>query len=266
MGLYAERVLLWDVQGIDGYIGAVEYAMAGTGYQRLADGHWCTEGLDSTLIPAPTLAARVVPSSMAEVVSTYLELMPGGYVALPTEGYPGMIINRYGKGLSFYIAGTIGEYYGEKSHPSLRQLVENIVCKLSSRILSTDAMCSVEFVLRSQEIDDARKRYILHVINMTGDMGRPLERIAPLFNVNVTVNLDTPGMKVSSVKQVSAAAGNNYALANAGNGPGGSDSIDIKNAKDDGSFDIIDLPFTQVGNEVIITIPRIDVYEAIVIE
>lgn len=282
-GQYAKRGLLWDVQGIEEYQDTIEYTISGTGYQCLKKDHWCSESFDSMLIPSPTLAVKAVPSSKAEVVSTYLEPMRGRYVALPSEGYPGMIINQYGKGCSFYIAGTIGEYYCEKSHPALRRLVENIVRKLSSRVLSSDTLCSVEFVLRSQEIENVHaleergkdkcrsivnsegeskgeesckcsnnKRYILHVINMTGDMKRPVEKIAPLFDVSVTLNLD---IKASAIKKISAATGTLDTVINAGNG-----SNNIKN--DCGN----NLAFIQTDNEIKIAIPRIEEYEVIVIE
>lgn len=228
---------LGDVFGIESADEIVEYKIAGTAYQRVKEDHWCSKGLDSTLIPSPTLAIKTIPSSKAEIVSTYLEPMEGRYVALPDKSYAGMIINSYGKGTSIYIAGTIGEYYNEKTHPVLRQLVNNIVRRLSSPVLDSDTLGSVEFVLRYQNIEDvnctSKKRYILHVINMTGDMGRPIEKIAPLYDVNVILHLD---INVAQVRSITDTA--RYS----------------------------ELKFSQVGNEVKITIPKVDVYEVIVIE
>jgi len=232
-GQYAGTDLLGDVLGIEAVEDIVEYKITGTDFQCLKKDHWCSEGLDAILIPAPTLAVRSRPSSEAEVVSTYLEPMTGRYVDLPEEGYPGMIINSYGNGTSLYIAGTLGEYYNEKTHPVLRQLVENAVRKLSSPLLDSDTMGSVEFVLRSQDIEGTKgksKRYILHVINMTGDMGRPIEKIAPVHDINVTLNLD---IKVSAILKITG----------------------------DGK-----VTFTQQGNETKITIPRLVDYDVLIIE
>lgn len=238
-GQFLESGLLWDVQGISECSGTVEYKLSGTNYQRLEKDHWCSNNLDSNIIPSPNLAIRTNISSKAKVVSEYLEPMKGRYVALPKEGYPGMILNSYNKGTSLYIAGTIGEYYNEKSHSVLRQVVENLVRKLSSPVLYSDALSSVEFVLRYQVIKDAasgskNKQYIMHIINMTGDMGRPIERIAPLFDVNITLNLD---ITVTEVTQLSAPSKNKT-----------------------------NIPFTQNGNEIKMTIPRIKTYEVVVIK
>lgn len=232
-GQYAGTDLLGDVLGIEAVEDVVEYGIAGTHYQRLKKGHWSSEGLDACLIPAPVLAVRTRPSQEAEIISDYLEPMAGRYVALPEEGYPGMIINSYGMGTSLYIAGTLGEYYYEKTHPVLRQLVDNAVRKLSSPLLDSDAIGSVEFVLRSQDMENLNgksKRYILHVINMTGDMGRPIEKIAPVNDVNVTLNLD---IKASSISKITG----------------------------DGK-----VAFAQQGSEISITIPKLIDYDVLVIE
>lgn len=198
-GQYIGDESLGDVFGIEAIENVVEYKISGTSYQRLKKDHWCAEGLSTVLLPAPTLAVRARQSQRAEVISEYLEPMAGRYVALPEESYPGVILNSYGKGISIYIAGALGEYYDDKTHPVLRQLIENIVRKFSSPLLNSDSTGSVEFVLRSQDIDENQKRYILHVINMTGDMGRPIEKITPVHDIHVTLNLD---INVSNVSKI----------------------------------------------------------------
>ncbi|HBY71964.1 MAG TPA: hypothetical protein DEG06_06960, partial [Lachnospiraceae bacterium] len=101
--------------------------------------------------------------------------------------FPAIAVHRYGKGAGVYIGGTAGEFYYSSTNPDYRCLVANIVNRFSSEILKTDAPGSVEMVLRHQE---DKGRYILHVINMTGEMARPIERILPVQDIHVTLHLD----------------------------------------------------------------------------
>ena len=49
-------------------------------------------------------------------------------------------------------------------------------------MLETDAPRSVEAVLRKQ-----KGRYILHMVNLTGEMIRPTTQILPLYDIKVTL-------------------------------------------------------------------------------
>jgi hypothetical protein len=186
-GRYLGKSGLEDVLGIQKTDGTIEYGTPGTGFHRIRKDSWMAHGLSADLIPSPSLAVRFTPSSGTQIPGVYLRPMESRYVALPTDGFPAIAVHRYGKGAGVYIGGTAGEFYYSSTNPDYRCLVANIVNRFSSEILKTDAPGSVEMVLRHQE---DKGRYILHVINMTGEMARPIERILPVQDIHVTLHLD----------------------------------------------------------------------------
>jgi hypothetical protein len=198
-GNYLGQSQLKDILGMEAVEGVVDYKMTGVNFQRFQKADWITEGLSAELIPSPSLAVRFIPSEGATVLGKFLEPMKGRYVALPTEGYPGMVMNNYGKGTSVYIGGTFGEDFDSSTNADFITLTANIVNKLSTSVLKTNAPGSVELVLRYQPSTD---KYILHAINMTGEMVRPIKKIIPIKDVKVTIKINK---KVSSVKSVSSA-------------------------------------------------------------
>jgi beta-galactosidase GanA len=193
-GTYKGPDEISDLLGIKGIREVVRYNLSGTAYQKVSNSSYNNE-LDYHLIPAPELALRCDAADGAKVDTEFLEPMPGRYVALPEEGFPGIIVNSYGSGKSIYICGTLGEYYYEKTHPSLRQLLSGILDKETSALLRTNAPGSVEMVLRKKDSDI----YILHAVNMTGDMTRPIERILPVTDINVTIRSEKAPISIKSL-------------------------------------------------------------------
>jgi hypothetical protein len=197
-GLYNEKgkmrglSKLAQLQGIRGIKGFVEYK-PGHGYQRHSDS-FISSGLSWKYIPSPELALRVVPSDSAEVLAEYSEPMEGRYMPPPENFYPGVLYNRIGKGQSIYFAGTFGEFFNKYTNPDYKRMLLNAVYRFADPLVITDAPGSVEIVLRRQ--DD---RYILHLINMTGEMERPIQRIMPIYNIKTEVNLHRPASCIRSI-------------------------------------------------------------------
>ena len=81
-----------------------------------------------------------------------------------------------------YFTGAFGEFYNDMTNPDYKKMVLNTVEFMSAPILATNAPGSVEIVLRKKE-----GGYYLHLINMTGEMERPLQRMIPLSNIQVTL-------------------------------------------------------------------------------
>lgn len=184
-GNYAEMPKLAAVQGILKVEGVVRYPSNGTAYQQLGDCPWLFKGLSACLLPNPLLSVKCVPDDGSVTVSTSLVPMSSVYTVLPTAGFPGIILNRYGKGNSVYMAGTFGVCYSDRSHPDYAEIVKNIVLKYSTPVVESDCLGSVEMVLRQQQ-----GRYILHLINLTGEMTRPIKRVVPLTDIKITVHLE----------------------------------------------------------------------------
>jgi hypothetical protein len=201
--------VLGDVMGIGDTEGITEYSTVGTGFHKIADVEWIQKGLSAPLIPAPDFAVNVTPSKEAEVLGWYLEPMKSRYVALPENRYPAILVNSYGKGTSIYVTGTSGEFFHSRTIVDYRILFNNIIKNFTESVTETDAPATIDIVVRNH----GENRYVVHVINMTGEMIRPIERIIPVRNVKISVNVNK---SLSKVKWIN----NNLEL-----------SVDIKDGK-----------------------------------
>lgn len=194
-GTRADSPKLADVQGIK-VKGFVTYpAGVGSGYQWVTNECPVTAGLSWKHTAAPTLATNVEPLAGAVVNAEYCVPMKSRYVDIPKDSFPSIISNTYGKGKSVYFTGALGEFYSNNTNPDHKRMIKNAVCDMADPLVETNAPGSVEVVLRRQN-----NRYFLHVINITGEMERPIDRLIPIKDVDFRLNLDT---EVSSVKTVS---------------------------------------------------------------
>lgn len=183
-GRFAIKPKLSEVQGIAAAEGLVKYPFNGSAYQRKGSCNWLFKDIKPEILPNPLLSVRCVPDDNADVVSVSLEPMNSVYTALPDKGFPGIIVNRYGKGTSVYFTGNIGVCYADRSHPDFSRMIRNIVSNFALPMVETDCLGSVEMVIRKQE-----DRYLLHMINLTGEMTRPINRIVPLQNIRIRVQV-----------------------------------------------------------------------------
>ncbi|MBC7320944.1 hypothetical protein H5T89_09890, partial [bacterium] len=129
-------------------------------------------------------------------------------------------------GRVFYFCGNIDETYLEFHFPEHRELMTRPVKLFSSSMVVTDAPETVEISIRKQEM---KNRIILHIINFTGEMTRPINRVIPIHNINISL----PWIKEAS-KVMLLSEGKELSY--------------------------------KFENGISFTIPRLDVYEAIVIE
>ncbi|HOP10536.1 MAG TPA: beta-galactosidase trimerization domain-containing protein [Oscillospiraceae bacterium] len=194
-GSYAKAPKLAAVQGIAAVKEIVAAELPGMAYQRPNESQ-IFKDVNLTLMPSPQLAVRCELAGDAVTLSTALEPLISVYIALPETGYPGIVEHTCGKGRSVYISGALGKAYSERSLPPYAKIVENIARRAAKPVFETDAPRSVEAVLRRQK----NGRYILHMINLTGEMIRPMTKILPLENIKVTV-------KIKGVKTVKALRG-----------------------------------------------------------
>ena len=147
-------------------------------------------------IPGPILNAEIGVADDAEVLMTINHPMPSTYLPIPPESerYPAIVKHKYGKGTSYYISGDFGET--RRTHRNILdygRLIRQFVDLTSRKTVVSDSTGLYEVVLRRQE-----NRFILHVINMTGAMERPLDIVTPLYNVPFTLNFDGFGIDKDS--------------------------------------------------------------------
>jgi len=178
-------------------------------------------------IPAPKYG---IETELGEAIPLmlYSQRLTGRYDAAPSPS-PDMAlaVNAYGAGKAVYFAGTFADSYAAFHFNDYLRLTGNIIKELAPPPISLEnAPASLEVTLRSQA--EGRRR-IIHLVNFTGEMTRPMRRIVPIKNVRITLK-GTRG--VQSVRSLR-----------------GRRELRFKSEKSAVSF----------------TVPRVDEYEAVVV-
>jgi Beta-galactosidase len=184
-----------DLLGIEEVGDVVGYGSGGFGYMFVKDTA-LLNGLGTSILLSPEYVYDIKPARNVEVIAYSNEPMKSRYTALPQGKYPVILKNEYGNGLCYYLNGTFGEFFTDKSNPDHSRLLNNIISVMSKPILVTDAPGSVEMIIREQRESD---RLLLHIANMTGEMTRPVNRIIPLYNTNVSILVEKPVVAVRNI-------------------------------------------------------------------
>lgn len=156
----------------------VEYTDVGIGYTKLY------EDIEESIIPMSGYAWETNAVKNAETLAESFYPMAGRYVAFPTDGYGYIVRNKYGKGTSLYISGTVGEVYNEWCNPDNRKMIERRVLEVANPLIVTNAPQSVEISLRKQQHTG---NYQVHIVNMTRGPGRPMEETIPILDMYIEI-------------------------------------------------------------------------------
>ncbi|MDD3927730.1 MAG: ThuA domain-containing protein [bacterium] len=151
-------------------------------------------------MPSPTFALAVQAGRDEEVLSIV------DMTKAPAEDkgirYPAVIARQYGQGRVVYSAGCLEERYWRANFPEIKELIKNSIVWTGGDCLpiKIEAPETVEVTL-SRQADE--KRYILHFINYTGEMARPLNNIIPINDIQVILE----GLELRKIKTVRTLVG-----------------------------------------------------------
>lgn len=191
------------VLGISATEGAMPPA-SGEEYVRVKAKHPATEAFNlDQLIARPQYSLRVTKSDSAEAPMVFMNRIGRLYSALQGESdLPAMIVNGFGKGRVIYIPCLAGDFYARYRMWEYESLLANSVRWAHGEALPLEAECptTVEIELRRQRNPD---RLIVHLVNNTGDMQRPISEIVPIREVRVSLRVDDP-VRVRRVHALSA--------------------------------------------------------------
>lgn len=146
---------------------------------------------------------------------------------------PGLIWQNYGKGRTAYIPFQPDRYYYDLCLPEYRDLLAGIVRELAPRpvVLETNAAPSVELVVRDQDTGKGSPaRRMVSLVNYSGQNGRSFFEPVEMRDIKVTVAVDCP---VNHVRALMLAQ---------------------------------DLPFEAQEGQIGFTLPRLGLYEKVVLE
>lgn len=143
-----------------------------------------TKGIIQSFIPATGLYQKVVPHSGSETYLSYREKQLSVYSnIMPATKYPFIVVNKYGKGKSIYFAGNLGMGYNKYQIPEFKKFTRNALRFLTApKIEILNEIDSIDISYRSNGREN-----ILHVINYTGAMTRPIEKVVTLKDVKIRI-------------------------------------------------------------------------------
>jgi hypothetical protein len=154
-------------------------------YMSPTQPHPYLAGLASRFAPSPVYYAGTKPGA-ARVLARYTRKAIGPYDGESTPGPDAAILlNTFGKGKAAYVSGDLGSTLANYRMTDLYQLVENAARALAPPdVVIEGAPGSLELVVRSQ--NDGR-RLLIHLVNFTGEMTRPIRRVIPFDNLRLKV-------------------------------------------------------------------------------
>jgi hypothetical protein len=152
-------------------------------FMRPASPDSLLDGVRREMIPSPEYYLAVSAHG-ARPVLQYTAPLVGRYDGVPaTSGDPALLVNSFGKGKAVYFTGDFGNMIAAFHTPELLDIAANAVHGMAPPAFElSGAPGSVEAVLRSQ---NNGTRLLLHLVNFTGEMTRPIRRVLPLDNVVV---------------------------------------------------------------------------------
>lgn len=176
---------LAQVLGISNWAGAMTPAY-GEEYIRARAGHEATSRFrDGQLIARPPNALRVTASEGSDCPIVFLQ-ETGRLYAPPKEDspYPAMVTRGWGEGRVVYFAALVGEFHARFKMHEHQVLIASAVrwAHQTAFDITVDAPPTVQVEIRRQ---NDPPRLIVHLVNNTGDMQRPMSRIIPVHGVQI---------------------------------------------------------------------------------
>jgi hypothetical protein len=140
------------------------------------------QGITKLVVPAPPHGIAVRPTT-GRVLAYYAERLKGRYDHAPiVSPQPFLTENRYGRGRSYFVAGTLGASLSSFRFPDHLRLVRNLARSLSTPPVEITGAPWVELSLRGRP----GKTY-LHLLNQTGGPKRPTTWVQSLHDLPVAL-------------------------------------------------------------------------------
>ncbi len=155
-------------------------------FMKPARDHPLLDGLNRALVPSTIYHVRVNAAGGVQPILHFTKPLAGRYDGLPDVSTdPALLSQRFGAGTSVYFSGDLGASIQGFHIAEWLQIVTNSARDLSKRSLRLEnAPGSIEVVLRSQE---QGKRTLVHLINFTGEMTRPIRNVVPVRDLAITL-------------------------------------------------------------------------------
>ncbi len=147
---------------------------------------------EGQLLPRPMYSMRVKPLPGRTAPVVFMNVIGALYTAPKGESaIPAVLLGQFGKGKVAFLPHLAEEAYGRLKMDDHRQLMAGLVrwADPSVCLIETNAPGSVQIELRTQ---DHGKRLLVHLVNNTGDMVRPITELIPIHDLSVRVKAPKP--------------------------------------------------------------------------
>ena len=139
------------------------------------------------LFPAPDYGISVKETT-GNTEIFFCKRMKGRYDGIPeVSNDPMMVVNKYGKGTSIYLAGSFGKTIANFRFIEYFTILKNICDWLSSQYVFVEDNKNVEIFLRKKG-----DSIFLYLINMTNGLKRPIKFLQTLYNVKLKLKETKP--------------------------------------------------------------------------
>jgi len=187
-----------DVLGID-YLGSITSSLFG--YARIREQHEITERIGiKNLIPCVDEQLNVRPKGKARTLCTLLSASTSAFTTLGAEtNLPTIVVSDYGKGRTVYFPGkpeSIYLLYGWDIYKDLLERSVKWASKSEFPLTFENLPATVEVQAYHQPKNNL---FIVHLVNYTSEMPRPINETLPVCNVNCSMRIPD-GSRVGSVR------------------------------------------------------------------
>jgi len=138
------------------------------------------------LIPRTYNALKIVPKDGLEVLADFMNPIGKSYEKIRgISEFPALVCSQIGKGRVVYCAGSLFESITRFHLEDHFDVFKSIL-----KILSGDSLLQIEINAPRSLAVEIRKNHkytIIHLMNATGDMKRPVGRFVPLKDINISV-------------------------------------------------------------------------------
>jgi len=199
-------------------------------YVRVRESHPAVgEFAPGRLIARATYSLDCAAADGASVPAVFMNVVGGSYKPLKGESdTPALITNLVGAGRVAYVPSLFGDFYHRYKMADYEMLIDSVVRWAHGGQLPISADCPPTVEIEPRRSADG-KQLLIHLVNNSGDMQRPISQIIPIRDVRVRATCDCP----TRVRALRAD---------------------------------VDLPFTYTDGAVEFTVPELGVYELVVVE
>ena len=147
------------------------------------------KGITHEIIPAPP-SAVAVRATTATAQAFHLRKLPTRYQPIERDDHPvpAVLLNRHGEGACVYLPGAFGSAYWQHHLPDHRLLLRNAVHLGGDAPVALgggDSALPDSIEVSWRQAADGR--WLLHLVNHTGSMSRPIERVLPARDLVISL-------------------------------------------------------------------------------